>query len=107
MLLAPAASGGNSFSEAPTLFLSLLHLRAKGFLTLEPSQQEQSNSLTYSTKGGHPFRDDSPEGSQFNIYKSQVRSQRGFKVKKGNVEVGSIGITCPESNRQHDWGQRD
>ena len=32
------------------------------------------------------------------MYKSQVRSQRGFKVKKGNVEVGSIGTKCPESN---------
>ena len=35
---------------------------------------------------------------QFNIYKS---SEGDVRVKRGNVEVGSIGVKCPESNIPH------
>ena len=53
------------FSHYPTL-----GAKATGLGSLEPNRSTQQQ-LSIQHKGDHPFRDDSPKGRQFNIYKSQ------------------------------------
>ena len=91
--------GLRSQTRAPLPFLSPLHLRAKGTWALSQRCSTHKHSIyiyiqQQQRQGGHPFRDDSPERKS--IQYIQVRG--AFKVKKGNVEVGSQGMNPMRSN---------
>ena len=67
---------------------------SQAHLELEPSRSTKQ-IYTYNIKGDHPFRDDSPRGGK-SIYTNQLQ---GIKVKKGNVEVGSMGLSTPNPTK--------
>ena len=88
--------GGFRYCERPLLSIYPPSVGAKG---LQPLSRVQYEADIYRQhQGGHPFRDDSPEGSQLNIYNST--SQRGIQGKEGDMEVGPLGLNTPKSNKK-------
>ena len=71
---------GRSVSDAPTPFFLSIPPACQGRLALEPKlQKPASNSIIYRYEG---------------VQYIQV-TFRGFRVKKGNVEVGPVGLNTP------------
>ena len=70
-------------SQKRPLFFSYSTPRAKAHVGLEPKFRKQS-SIIYSTR-------------EFNVYKSSI--QKGIRVRKGNVEVGLLGLNTPATHQ--------
>ena len=87
---------GFHYLKRPPLLFPIPLFRAKALLGLEPDAVRIGSIYyiyTYSTRGDHPFRDDSPRGGK-SIYTSHS-VRWGYQGKEGECGGWTSGIECP------------